>query len=35
MWWLWPYLGWRNYDVPYWHRKFYHFLTARAALGGE
>lgn len=35
MWWLWPYLGWRNYDVPYWHRKFYHWLTARAALGGE
>ena len=34
VWWLWPYLGWRNYDIPYWHRKFYHWLTTRAALGG-
>jgi hypothetical protein len=34
VWWLWPYLVGYNYDVPYWHRKFYHWLTTRAALGG-
>ena len=34
LWWLWPHFC-GPVDVPYWHRKFYHFLTARAALGGE
>ena len=34
LWWLWPHFC-GPVDVPYWHRKFYHFLTSRAALGGE
>jgi hypothetical protein len=33
IWWLWPHFC-GSRDVPYWHRRFYHYLTARAALGG-
>jgi len=33
VWWLWPHFC-GSRDVPYWHRRFYHYLTTRAALGG-
>lgn len=34
LWWLWPHLVGGGYDVPYWHRRYYHWLTTRAAYGG-